>query len=208
MQSFDDPYEELASIAGRRAEKAIKTLEEATTAFEQGRERDALRLVKPLYDTFPSALGVQELYGMSLYANGKFKQAKDVLEAFTEKSGSYDQLPLLMDCYRAEKNYTKVDSLWAELGAVSPSGAVVAEGRIVHSQSLAERGKIGEALKLLRKKVKPLAKPKDYHLRLWYCLADLEERSGNIVVAKQWFDRVSKNSPGFADVDYRIKQLS
>jgi len=208
MQNFVDPFEELTQIAGRRAERALKTLEEATTSFEQGRERDALREIKPLYDTFPSALGVQELYGMSLYATGKFKLAKEILENFTKKSGSFDQIPLIMDCYRADKNYAKVDQLWADLGAVSPSGEVVAEGRIVHSQSLAERGQIGEALKLLRKKVKPLARPKEYHLRLWYCLADLEERAGNIVVARQWFDRVSKSNPSFADVNYRIKQLS
>lgn len=208
MHNFDDPFEELTQIAGRRAERAIKSLEQATTSFEQGRERDALREIKPLYDTFPTALGVKELYGMCLYANGKFKLAKEILEDFTAKTGSYDQIPLIMDCYRAEKNFAKVDQLWADLGAVSPSGEVVAEGRIVHSQSLAERGQIGEALKLLRKKVKPLARPKDYHLRLWYCLADLEERAGNIVVAKQWFDRVSKSNPSFADVNYRIKQLS
>ncbi|HMS25718.1 MAG TPA: hypothetical protein PKB15_08570 [Acidimicrobiia bacterium] len=208
MPLSDDPYEELAGLAGQRAEKAIKILDEATLAYEQGRERDALRVIKPLYDQYSSALGIQELYGMCLYSNGKFKQAKEVLEKFAHASGSFDQHPLLMDCYRAEKNYEKVDQLWADLGAVSPSGAVVAEGRIVHSQSLAERGKIGEALKLLRKKVKPLARPKEYHLRLWYCLADLEERAGNIIVARQWFDRVSKNDPSFADVDYRIKQLS
>lgn len=208
MQSFDDPYEELAAAAGRSAERAIKSLEEATNAFEQGRERDALKVIRPLYERYPSALAVQELYGMSLYATGSYKKAKDVLETFTQKSGSYDQYPILMDCYRAEKNFKKVDELWAELGAVSPSGAVVAEGRIVHSQSLAERGQIVEALKLLRKKVKPLARPKDYHLRLWYCLADLEERAGNIIAARQWFDRVAKASPGFADIEYRRKQLS
>lgn len=208
MRAFDDPYEELTTIAGRSADRAIKSLEEATTSFEQGRERDALKVVRPLYEKYPTALGVQELFGMSLYATGSYKKAKEILEKFTEKSGSYDQYPILMDCYRAEKNYTKVDKLWAELGAVSPSGAVVAEGRIVHSQSLAERGKIAEALKLLRKKVKPLARPKDYHLRLWYCLADLEERAGNIISARQWFDRVNRASPGFADVVYRIKQLN
>ncbi len=208
MPSFDDPFDELAALAGRRAEQAVKSLQEATDAFEQGRERDALRVIKPLYEMYPSALGVQELYGMSLYRNGKFPQALEVLEKYTSASGSFDQYPLMMDCYRAKKNYAKVDELWSELGAQSPSGPVVAEGRIVHSQSLAERGQIGEALKQLRKKVKPLDRPKDYHLRLWYCLADLEERAGNIIVARQWFDRVSKKDPSFADVSYRIKQLS
>lgn len=207
MQNLD-PFEELTAIAGRRAERACAILQEATDAFEEGRERDALRLVKPLFDTYSSALGVQELYGMSLYANAKYPKALEVLEDFSHKSGSYDQYPLIMDCYRADKKYDKVDALWAELGAVSPSGEVIAEGRIVHSQTLAERGQLSEALKLLRKKVKPLSRPNDYHLRLWYCLADLEERAGNIVVAKQWFDRISKIDRDFADVQYRIKQLS
>lgn len=208
MSIGDDPYEELSLIADKRAEIALTQLEEASVAYQQGRERDALRIIKPLHERYPQALGVQELYGMSLYANGKFDKAKPVLEDFTEKTKSLDQYPLLMDIYRSEKNYRKVDELWSELGAVSPSGDVVAEGRIVHSQSLAEQGKLSEALKQLRKKVKPLAKPKEHQIRLWYCLADLEERAGNIVVAKQWFERVSKSSPGYADVEYRIKQLS
>ncbi len=208
MKNAQDPYDELAHIAGRRAPRAIASLQEASQAFEEGRERDALRIVKPLYENFGQASGVHELYGMSLYATGKFKQAKPILEDFVNKTGSYDQHPLLMDIYRAEKNFIKVDQLWEELGSVSPSGEVVAEGRIVHSQSLAERGQISEALKQLRKKTKPLARPKLHHLRLWYCLADLEERAGNIVEARQWFNRISKVIPDFADVDYRLKQLS
>ena len=208
MKIAQDPYEELSQLAGRRAARAVQTLEQATLAFGEGRERDALKIVKPLYESFGQASGVQELYGMSLYATGRFKQAKPILEDYTKKTGSYDQYPLLMDIYRSEKNFAKVDQLWNDLGSVSPSGEVVAEGRIVHSQSLAERGEIGEALKLLRKRVKPLAKPKLHHLRLWYCLADLEERAGNILVARQWFNRISKASPDFADVAYRLKQLS
>lgn len=208
MKNVSDPYEELAHIAGKRATKAIAVLEAATQAYESGRDREALRTIKPLYEQYPQALAVQELYGLCLYSTGKFVQAKKVLEDFTDKSGSYDQIPVIMDCYRAEKNYDKVDALWDELGSVSPSGAVVAEGRIVHSQTLAERGRISEALKQLRKKVKPLARPAGYHLRLWYCLADLEERAGNVVIARQWFDRVAKKDPNFADIQYRIKQLS
>jgi len=208
MKIAQDPYDELAQIAGRRAPKAVQSLEAASQAFEEGRERDALKIVKPLYDDFGQASGVQELYGMSLYATGRFKQAKPILEDFVKRTGSYDQHPLLMDIYRSEKNFKKVDELWDDLGSVSPSGEVVAEGRIVHSQSLAERGQIGEALKQLRKKIKPVARPKLHHLRLWYCLADLEERAGNIVVARQWFNRISKVSPDFADVSYRLKQLS
>jgi tetratricopeptide (TPR) repeat protein len=208
MKNHLDPHEELRHIAGKRAEKAISILDSATEAFEAGRDKEALRTIKPLAEQYPQALSVQELYGLALYSSGKYKLALKVLEDFTERSGSYDQIPVIMDCYRAEKNYDKVDALWTELGAVSPSGEVTAEGRIVHSQTLAERGRIAEALKHLRKKVKPLSRPAPYHLRLWYCLADLEERAGNVIVARQWFDRVAKNDPNFADIQYRIKQLS
>ena len=208
MKNFEDPFEELEHIAGKRADRALPVLQEAVQAFEEGRERDALRIVKPLVERYPSAQGVQELYGMSLYANGKFKQALPVLEEFTERTHSYDQLPLIMDCYRFFKDYDKVDKLWRELGEVSPDGAVTAEGRIVHSQTLAEQGRIDEALRLLRKKVKPLGKPKAHHLRLWYCLADLEERAGNIIAARQWFERLKSQDPNFADVQERVKALN
>lgn len=204
----NDPFEELANVAGNRASRAVSMLQDATEAFENGRDRDALRGAKELHEKYPSVLAVQELYGLCLYAGGKYPQALKVLEDFSLKSGSYDQYPVLMDCYRAAKNYSKVDELWAELGAVSPSGAVTAEGRIVHSQSLAERGQIKEALKALRKKVKPLSRPAEHHLRLWYGLADFKERAGDVIVARQWFDRIAKVSPDFADVNYRIKQLS
>ena len=99
-------------------------------------------------------------------------------------------------------------ALWKELGDVSPDGAVTAEGRIVHSQSLAEQGKIEEALRLLRKKVKPIGRPKAHHLRLWYCLADLEERAGNVIAARQWFERLKNQNPDFADIQDRVKALS
>ncbi|MBP9114743.1 MAG: tetratricopeptide repeat protein [Acidimicrobiia bacterium] len=208
MKNFEDPYEELEHIAGKRAERAIPVLQEAAQAFQDGRERDALRIIKPLVERYPSAQGVQELYGMSLYANGKYEQALKVLEEFTSRTKSYDQLPLIMDCYRSFKEYDKVDKLWRELGEVSPDGAVTAEGRIVHSQSLAEQGNIEEALRLLRKKVKPIGKPKQHHLRLWYCLADLEERAGNIIAARQWFERLMNQAPNFADVKDRLDALS
>ncbi len=208
MKNNEDPHQELKNIAGTRAKKAIAQLDSATEAYSAGRFAEALRTIKPLHERYPQALAVKELYGLSLYSSGKYDLALKILEEFTELSSSYDQYPVIMDCYRYRKDYDKVDELWNELGSVSPSGEVTAEGRIVHSQSLAERGMISEALKHLRKKVKPLSRPAFHHLRLWYCLADLEERAGNIVVARQWFDRVKKFDPDFADVEYRIKQLN
>ena len=88
-----------------------------------------------------------------------------------------------MDCYRAQKRWKRVDGCGPSWDASSPSADVVTEGRIVLAGSLADHGRMDEALDLLRRKAKAVANPKEHHLRLWYTLADLEERAGNIPAA-------------------------
>ncbi len=46
-----------------------------------------------------------------------------------------------------------------------------------------------------------------HHLRLWYALADLEERAGNIPRARMLFDRIRRHEAGFADVAERLAAL-
>ena len=55
----------------------------------------------------------------------------------------------------------------------------MAEGRIVYAGALADQGRMPDALAALRKRAAPVKNPSDHHLRLWYALADLEERAGN-----------------------------
>ena len=57
-------------------------------------------------------------------------------------TGSTEQHPVLADCYRALKRWARVDELWEELRAASPSADLVAEGRIVVAGGLADRGRI------------------------------------------------------------------
>ena len=71
------------------------------------------------------------------------------LEAFVELSRSVEQHPVLMDCYRAQRRWRKVDECWRELTAASPGAEVVTEGRIVAAGALADRGRIDEAIALL-----------------------------------------------------------
>ena len=49
--------------------------------------------------------------------------------------------------------------------------------------------------------------PKEYHLRLWYALADLEERAGNLARARELFDRVRQADPQYVDVAERCAAL-
>ena len=52
-----------------------------------------------------------------------------------------------------------------------------------------------------------MKRPRADHLRLWYALADLEERAGNMPRARALFDRVAPRRPGFADVAERLAAL-
>ena len=181
---------------------------EAADAFAHDRERDALRILRPLREQLPDSPSVRELVGLSQYRLGNYAAAAKELEAYAELSGAVDQNPVLMDCYRAQRRWRKVEDRWRELASVSPSAESVAEGRIVYAGALADQGDLAGALALLRKKSGNVKNPKEHHLRLWYALADLEERAGNHAVARDLFDRVRRADPGYADVAERRAALN
>jgi tetratricopeptide (TPR) repeat protein len=199
--------EELARLAGRNARRAQEQLARAAEAYSAGRERDAMKMLRPLRDAYPDASAVRELMGLCHYRIGQYQAAAKELEAFVELTDSAEQHPVLMDCYRAQRRWKRVDETWAELGVSSPSAELVTEGRIVLAGSLADRGRLDEAIQLLSRKSRPLAKPRDHHLRLWYALADLEERAGNLPAARELFARIRRVDPDFADVAARSATL-
>ena len=141
------------------------------------------------------------------YRLGNFNAAAIELEAFVELSNSVEQHPVLMDSYRARKRWRKVDELWEELAAASPSAQLVTEGRIVLAGSLADRGRLQDAIAQLDRKAGDVKRPMEHHLRLWYALADLEERAGNLARARELFGRVRRHDPDFADVALRSAAL-
>jgi tetratricopeptide (TPR) repeat protein len=202
-----DVEAEILRLGGRRGPFLLDQTMEAADAFAHDRDREALRLLRPVRDALPDAPTVRELTGLAQYRVGNYRAAAKELEAFVELTDSAEQHPVLMDCYRAQKRWAKVDELWGELAATSPSPEAVAEGRIVLAGSLADRGRIDDALALLRRKAKAVPKPREYHLRLWYALGDLEERAGNLSTARDLFQRVRRHDPDFADVTARAAAL-
>ena len=112
-----------------------------------------------------------------------------------------------MDAYRTRRKWHKIDRLWRELSASSPSQELVSLGRVVYVNSLSDRGQPDEALKLMRQRTKTVPKPKYYHLEEWYTLASLEESCGNRPTAKRWFKTILAQSPNYADVKKRLKDL-
>jgi len=199
--------QEIARLAGRDADHLMSRLMQAAEAYGEDRERDALRLLRPLRDRLPDSPSVRELAGLSHYRLGNYAAAARELEAYVNLTDTVEQHPVLMDCYRAQRRWRRVDECWLELAAASPSAALVAEGRIVEAGSLADRGRLDEALTLLRRRSEPVRRAAEHHLRLWYALADLEERAGNLARARDLFDRVRRAEPSFADVAERRAAL-
>ena len=182
-------------------------MNKAAEAYQEGRERDALRILRPLRDAYPDASAVRELLGLAHYRIGNYIAASKELEAFVELSGSVEQHPVLMDCARAQQRHARVEELWRELADTSPSGAIVTEGRIVLAGDLADRGRLRDAIGTLERKGTDVKRVQEHHLRLWYALADLYERAGEVPRARMLFERVAKREPGFADVAERLATL-
>ncbi len=180
----------------------------AADAYSHDRDREALTLLRPVRDALPDAPTVRELTGLVQYRLGNYRAAAKELEAFIDLTDSTEQHPVLMDAYRAQRRWRKVEDLWAELAAASPSAEIVTEGRIVAAGALADRGRLDEAIALLSRKSNDLKRPRDHHLRLWYSLADLEERAGNLGRARALFDRIHAHDAAFADTTARRAALA
>ncbi len=198
----------VALVGAQRAQRLEGRLSDAATAFAGERFGEARQLLAPIVREVPELAEGRELYGLTLYRLGRWKEAARELDAFVELSnGSTEQHPVLADCRRALRQYREVDRLWEELRESSPSGALVTEGRIVTAGSLADRGDLGGAVRLLSKGFRFPKRPMEHHLRRAYALADLYERSADVPQARSLFDQVAQADPGFLDAAERAAAL-
>lgn len=196
------------AVGAKRAARLESRLGDAATAFAADRFTEARSIVAPIAKEAPDVAEVRELHGLTLYRLGRWKDAARELDAFVELSGgSTEQHPVLADCRRALKQYKEVDRLWDELREASPSGELVTEGRIVAAGSLADRGELAAAVRLLSKGFRFPKEPREHHLRRAYALADLYERSGDVPQARALFGRIAQAEPGFLDASERAAAL-
>ncbi len=201
-----DPSLQRAVPAGQ-VERLEGRLKEASRAYRRDRYDEARKILRPLAEKAPTAVSVRELLGLSYYRLGKWKQAVNELEAFRDLSGSTEQHPVLADSYRALGRHAQVEELWEELRSVSPSAPLVAEGRIVYAGSLADQGRLTDAIAVLEAAKRPAKRPQDHHLRVAYALADLYERAGDVPKARQLFTVVASVDPDLGDVAARLRAL-
>jgi tetratricopeptide (TPR) repeat protein len=194
-------------VTAQRARTLHERVEAAQGALDRERFADARRMVTPVVREAPDMSSAQAILGLAQYRLGNWRQAAVALEAFRAHGGGVEHHPVLADCYRAMRKYGPIEEIWNELKEASPSAALVAEGRIVVAGSLADQGDLEGAIDLLKASERVPAKVRDHHLRLWYVLADLYDRSGDATKARNLFGRVLANDPEFADVQDRLRQL-
>jgi tetratricopeptide (TPR) repeat protein len=198
----------LTAAAGpTRGARLASRLGDAAHAYEHERFDEARRLLRVLVAEVPELAPVNELYGLTLYRLGQWLPAVRQLERFRAATGSFDQHPVLADCYRALRRYQEADALWQELREASPDADLVAEGRIVAAGCLADQGRLAEAVALMARAGKRVEHPRERHLRQWYVLADLYERAGELPRAREVFRRVAAADPDAFDTRQRLRAL-
>jgi tetratricopeptide (TPR) repeat protein len=195
-------------VSPNRAKRLASFLAEAAVALNDERLDDAHRLVGPVLREAPDIPQVRELAGQIAYRRGEWKRAIRELEAFRmQRPQDVVVLPVLADCYRALGRHGEVDRLWQELREASPHPEVMAEGRIVAAGSLADRGEPAKAIALLERATGRPRRVADHHLRQWYVMADLYDRSGEPVQARRYFARIADVDRDFFDVLDRLAAL-
>jgi tetratricopeptide (TPR) repeat protein len=168
------------SVVGDVAAKRLTAkLALALDAFERERWQDAKRIIIPVSRDCPGIKLIHEIAGLSLYRLGQWRDAADHLEQARAVSG----------------------------GEVLNHPVVIAEGRIVAAGALADKGDVQAAVRLMQLAKQDPAKVREHHLREWYVLADLYDRSGDLINARSIFQRIAANDSNFSDVRDRLATL-
>lgn len=200
--------EEVTKVAAPgRQSRYQERLASAAEALDRGRFADARRMVQPVVRDLPDLAFGHEIAGLASYRLGQWRKAAAELETARLLDGTVNHHAVLADCYRALRRYHEVETLWRELREASPAPALLAEGRIVAAGALADQGDLQGALSTMAKALEVPKKPRDYHLRQWYVLADLLDRSGDVIKARRYFGLVAAVDADFADVKDRLRTL-
>ena len=191
----------------RRAARLSERLKLAQVALERERYSEAKRIAKSLTKELSGVAAVHEVIGLASYRMGQWRDATAALELARSLRIRTEDMPVLADCYRAQRRWSDCDAVWAELKELSPSPEVMAEGRMVVAGSLADRGELKDAIDLMLRVVEIPRRVHEHHLKQWYVLGDLYDRAGNVQKAREFFQRVALHDTEFADVSERLKAL-
>ena len=191
-----------------RANRLSGRLKAAQIALERERYSEAKRIAKSLTKELSGVAAVHEVIGLASYRMGQWRDATAALELARSIRLHIEDMPVLADCYRAQRRWNDVDAVWAELKELSPSPEVMAEGRMVAAGSLSDRGELKDAIELMLKVAAIPRRVHEYHLKQWYVLGDLYDKAGNVQKAREFFQRVAlHDNKEYADVSERLASL-
>ena len=195
------------AVGDRRFAYVSRQVGAALDAYDRERWRDAAKLLTPLLEDLFLVLDVRVIAGRVDYKLQRWRAAAEHLE-FARAGDPTDMtnMPVLIDCYRALRQYDLVDQLWEEMKLVSPHPMMMAEGRVATAMSYADRGDLQSAIRIMTHGGEP-SHVQPHHVLEWYVLADLHDRAGDPVTAKRLFAKVAKANPEFYDVTARLAAL-
>lgn len=190
-------------------EKMVAYLTRAAEGYDRHRYEEALRLGRIVSDAVPGVAAVRELTGLAAYRAQRWSMARIHLQAHFTLTNDEQHLPLIMDCDRANRKWRLVEKVYAQLEEHQPTAEVLTEGRIVLAGAWADQRKLAQAIDLLVRAggTKQLKNPSGRHIRLWYALADLYDRAGDTVSARELFARIALADPDAFDVADRLVEL-
>ena len=209
VRALTSVIEEFERALGNRASiRALKRYEAALQAFEAHRYEDARKILGPMSREYPNVSAVREMLGLCHYRAGQWGKALSELEAALALNPTWIfNHAVIEDCHRALGHYDLVEKYWRELLEASPHAELMAEGRIVMAGALADQRKFIEALALMDKASQDNSRPLEYHMRQWFVIADLYDKEGNVIKARQFFERIAAHDPSFIDVAERLSTL-
>ena len=164
------------------------------------RYTDAARILRKLAEEAPGVAAVRELYGLTLYRQGKWRAGRqgargvppaDRLDRAAPGAGR-----LLPGPGRRRHGRRAV----GRAAQASPSAELVVEGRIVVAGIARRPGRPPRRHPPARAGWSLPRRPQEHHLRRGYALADLYERAGDVARARELFERLAAVAPDFADV--------
>jgi tetratricopeptide (TPR) repeat protein len=196
-----------ANTDSRSAEVLERKLVNATQAYERDRYQEALQAVKPVVDAAPGLAAARELYGLTLYRLGRWRQAAKELRIVAEATGSFDQFPVIADCERALGRLDRVEEIWDALRHEGVDKEVLAEGRLVMAGARADSGDLAGAIELLQQVSGNKRHADIPTLRQWYALASFYESAGDLPRARELFSRVAMQAPDLLDAPERLRAI-
>ena len=199
---------ELSSAFGsQRGARLSERLAQASEALDRERFQEARRIATSIAKEAPSVAAAHELVGLSSYRLGLYKQAAGALRNAQDLHSNPALLPVIADCHRAQGRWLAVDAVWGEIKDASPSHEIMAEGRMVAAGALSDQDDLRGALELMEAATKRPKAVRDFHLRQWYVLADLYDRTGDPISARRWFSTILEFDDEFSDVRDRLRSL-